>query len=84
VQQFNLVDYGIAFAGVDLPDDRAEAAPVVQDIIDRRGLYIRHLKVDVLPDLPQKQFQRIFVPLSLSSSKCTIPHCRTSSSISSA
>lgn len=63
VQQFNLVDFGIAFDGVELPEDRAEAAPLVQEIIDSRGLYIRHLKIDVLPNLPQKQFQRVFVPL---------------------
>lgn len=63
VQQFNLMDFGTAFDAIDLPDDRTEAAPIVQDIIDRKGLYIRHLKADVLPDLPQKQFQRIFVPL---------------------
>lgn len=63
VQQFSLVDFGLAFDGVKMPKDRVEAAPVVQSAIDMRGLYIRHLKADVLPDLPQKRFQRIFVPL---------------------
>ncbi len=63
VQQFNLVDFGLAFDRVDLPVERAEAAPIVQSVIDTRGLYVRHLKTDVLPDLPQKRFQRVYVPL---------------------
>lgn len=64
VQQFSLVDFGLAFEGVEVPTDRAEAAPVVQSVIDQRGLYTRHLKAEVLPDLPAKSFQRIFVPLA--------------------
>ncbi|ESY43050.1 hypothetical protein X747_11045 [Mesorhizobium sp. LNJC384A00] len=64
VQQFSLVDFGLAFDGVEVPTDRAEAAPVVQSVIDKRGLYTRHLKAEVLPDLPAKSFQRIFVPLA--------------------
>jgi SNF2 family DNA or RNA helicase len=63
VQQFTLVDYGHAFAGVDIPKDRAAAVPIVQTAIESRGLYVRHLKAQVLPDLPQKRFQRVFVPL---------------------
>ncbi|MEP9358754.1 DEAD/DEAH box helicase [Sphingomonas sp. KR3-1] len=64
VQQFSLVDFGLAFDGVDVPQDRTEAAPVVQEVIEKRGLFIRHLKAQVLPDLPSKSFQRIFVPLA--------------------
>ncbi|ESY91595.1 DEAD/DEAH box helicase [Mesorhizobium sp. LNHC209A00] len=64
VQQFSLVDFGLAFEGLEVPTDRAEAAPVVQSVIDKRGLYTRHLKAEVLPDLPAKSFQRIFVPLA--------------------
>lgn len=63
VQQFNFADFGIAFEGVDLPEDRGEAAAVVQQVIEERGLYIRHLKRDVLPDLPAKRFQRVVVPM---------------------
>ncbi len=62
VQQFSLVDFGLAFEGVELPVDRSEAAPVVQEVLDKRGLFIRHLKADVM-DLPQKRFQRVYVPL---------------------
>ena len=61
VQQFNIVDFGLAFDGQDLPEDREVAAPVVQGIIEERGLFVRHLKADVLPDLPVKQFHRIYI-----------------------
>lgn len=64
VQQFSLVDFGLAFEGADLPADRKQAAPVVQSIIDTRGLYIRHLKAQVLPGLPSKKFHKVFVPLA--------------------
>jgi len=64
VQQFNLVDFGMAFEGVEVPKDREEAAPVVQKVIETRGLFVRHLKSDVLPDLPAKSFQRVFVPMA--------------------
>ena len=64
VQQFSLVDFGYCFAGVDLPPDRAMAAPVVQSAIEERGLFLRHLKTDVLPDLPAKRFQRILISMA--------------------
>ena len=64
VQQFNLVDFGYCFAGVDLPTERELVAPVVQAAIEERGLFLRHLKSDVLPDLPVKRFQRVLVPMA--------------------
>src|SRR5262249_13467776 len=64
VQQFNLVDFGITFDDVEIPEDREEAFPVVQRVIESRGLYVRHLKTEVLPDLPQKRFQRVHVPFA--------------------
>ncbi len=63
VQQFSLVDFGFCFRGIDLPVDRELAAPIVQSAIEERGLYLRHLKRDVLPDLPVKRFQRVIVPM---------------------
>ena len=63
IQQFNIVDFGITFDGVNIPDDHAEALPIVQQAIEKRGLFIRHLKTDVLPDLPVKSFNRVFVAL---------------------
>lgn len=63
IQQFNIVDFGISFDGVSIANDRAEALPVVQQAIEQRGLFVRHLKTDVLPELPVKSFNRVFVPL---------------------
>lgn len=63
VQQFNFADFGYAFDGTQLPEDRDEALPVVQQIVDSRGLYIRNLKLNVLPELPGKAFSRISVPM---------------------
>lgn len=63
IQQFNLVDFGLTFAEVDVPDDRDAARPVIQRLINERGLYVRHQKKVVLPDLPSKTFNRVYVPL---------------------
>ena len=64
VQQFSLVDFGYCFRDVNLPAERDLAIPVIQSAIEERGLYLRHLKRDVLPDLPMKRFQRVIVPLA--------------------
>jgi len=63
VEQFNIVDFGVAFRGVELPESKEEALPVIQNIIEEKGIYLRHLKKDVLPDLPVKRFQKIFVEM---------------------
>ncbi|MCZ8391588.1 DEAD/DEAH box helicase [Achromobacter xylosoxidans] len=63
VQQFNFADFGLAFENVEVPDDRSQALPVVQNVINDRGLYIRNLKIDVLPDLPAKAFEHLLVDL---------------------
>lgn len=64
VQQFSFVDFGYCFEGVRLPKERGLATPVVQAAIEQRGLFVRHLKADVLPDLPVKRFQRVVVPMA--------------------
>jgi SNF2 family DNA or RNA helicase len=53
----------MTFAGVTVPDDREAARQTVQQAIEERGSYIRHLKVEVLPKLPAKSFNRILLPL---------------------
>lgn len=63
VEQFNLVDFGLTFAGVSIPDEREEALPVVRKVIKNRGLVVRNLKTDVLPNLPKRSFHRCYVPL---------------------
>lgn len=64
VQQVNLADFGLAFNGIVVPDDRDEAKEVVQRVIETRCLYVRHVKSQVLPELPAKRFSRLFVPLA--------------------
>jgi SNF2 family DNA or RNA helicase len=63
VQQFNIVDFGMTFDGVSIPDNSQDAAAVVQAAVAQRGLAIRHLKRDVLPELPGKSFETVLVPL---------------------
>ena len=64
VEQFNLVDFGLTFEGSSIPVDRHEAIPIVRRIVEERGLYIRHLKSEVLPDLPARAFHRLFVAMT--------------------
>lgn len=64
IAQVNMVDFGQTFADVAVPKDRAEAVPVVRRALDSRAIYLRNLKVDVLPDLPERTFTRLMVPLS--------------------
>ena len=63
IQQFNLVDFGFTFEGMEIPEDRGAAAPVVQRAINDRGMVVRHLKAAVLPDLPEKKFHRVYVQM---------------------
>lgn len=64
ISQVNMVDFGQAFAGVSVPKDRAQALPIVRDVLDARAIYLRNLKSDVLPDLPGRTFTRVMVPLA--------------------
>ncbi len=64
IQQFNIVDYGLTFDGLDIPDDRESAHPIIQNAIENSGIYIRHMKSQVMPDLPSKRFNRILVSLN--------------------
>lgn len=64
VEQFNLVDMGVTFNSVEIPDNRKKAIPVVRQAINEYGIYIRHLKQDVLSDLPSKRFNTVLVPLA--------------------
>ena len=63
VEQFNLVDFGLTFEGVNVPKDRREALPLVRAAIEDRGLLVRNLKKDVLPNLPQRRVHRHYTSL---------------------
>lgn len=64
VAQVNLVDFGLTFEGVVLPDDRGAAVSVVRDALDAEPVHRRNLKADVLPDLPGRAFTRVPVALA--------------------
>ena len=63
VQQFDLVDFGMTFSEVIIPEDRQLARPVIQRAIEERGLYVRHLKSAVIPALPGKNFNSVLLEL---------------------
>jgi SNF2 family DNA or RNA helicase len=63
VQQFNIVDYGITFNNLEIPKDRDSAQHIVQEAIESKGVFVRHLKSDVLPSLPSKSFNRVLVKM---------------------
>jgi SNF2 family DNA or RNA helicase len=64
IEQFNLVDFGVTFDGVDVPEDREAARTVVQAAMEARGCFVRHLKQEVLPGLPARRFHRVLVPMA--------------------
>jgi SNF2 family DNA or RNA helicase len=64
VGQFALADLGMAFAGVELPEDREEAAMAAAEILSGRGAWLRSLKGDVLPDLPGKSFEVVHLEMA--------------------
>jgi len=63
IEQFNIVDFGITFSGVSIPKEKQEAAALIKWVIEERGPFVRHLKADVLPDLPVKNFQKVLLPM---------------------
>lgn len=62
IEQFNIVDFGITFDGVAIPSDREAARLMIRAAMEARGLYVRNLKRDVMPDLPAKRFTRVTLP----------------------
>ncbi len=64
VGQFDLADLGMTFGDVTLPEERAQAAPVVTAVLAERGAWLRSLKRDVLPDLPAKSFDVVHLDMA--------------------
>lgn len=63
IEQFNIVDCGVVFGGITIPEDKAKAHEIVQHRVENHGLYVRSLKAQVLPDLPAKRFSSVLVRL---------------------
>ncbi|MBS1801227.1 MAG: DEAD/DEAH box helicase [Acidobacteria bacterium] len=64
IHQFDIADAGVTFDGVALPEDTSELRRVVKRTIENKGVYLRRLKVEILPNLPSKSFHRVQVPLA--------------------
>jgi SNF2 family DNA or RNA helicase len=56
VHQFNLADGGVAFAGYKPTGDPTLDGPAIESIIERRGVFIRRLKEEILAFVPTKKF----------------------------
>jgi SNF2 family DNA or RNA helicase len=63
VEQVSLVDFGSTFGAVKIPPDRTSARPIIRQVLQDSGAYIRNLKAEVLPWLPKKRFHRVTVPM---------------------
>ena len=59
VEQFNIVDFGCTFDGIDVPDDREQARPVVSNALEGKSAYLRNLKAEVMPHLPERSASRL-------------------------
>lgn len=64
INQFDIADDGYTFAGFVLPKDEKERAQRISERIDERGTYVRRLKEEVLPFLPEKRFNLVLVTMS--------------------
>ncbi len=64
IAQVDLVDFGMTFEGVGPQADPDQDRAVVADALQRRGLFSRNLKPQVLPDLPGRRFTEVRVPFA--------------------
>ncbi len=63
IHQFDVADGGVTFSSVTIPKDPELVKSIIKGVVESRGLYLRRLKQDVLPDIPPKSFERIVVPM---------------------
>lgn len=64
IAQFDLVDYGYTFHGLNVNEDRSIAATQVRARLQERGLFVRNLKQAVLRNLPGRTFTEVEVELA--------------------
>jgi SNF2 family DNA or RNA helicase len=63
VHQFDIADAGVTFASVELPKESVALRETIQSTVEARGLYLRRLKQDVLPNLPPKSFETLSIDM---------------------
>lgn len=61
VTQVDLVDFGLTFDGLAFRNDREHDRGLIREALDRRALFTRNLKRDVMPTLPDRQFSEVGV-----------------------
>jgi len=64
VNQVNVTDIGATFSGVRIPKDDEQAKEVIKDALGQSAIYLRRLKEEVLPDIPNKNIKKTIVELS--------------------
>ena len=62
VNQIDIADGGVAFAGRSISKDSEEAMSEITQALEQT-IYLRRLKEDVFPNLPVKEFERVLVDL---------------------
>lgn len=77
IHQFDIADGGVTFDGVALPEDPDELRKVVKRTVENRGVYLRRLKVEILPGLPSKSFHRVQIPLGQAQSELYRNHLKS-------
>jgi SNF2 family DNA or RNA helicase len=64
VHQFDVADDGYAFGGYKDRKDSKKNRAEIEQIMSDRGCYIRRLKNEILPDLPDKLFEVVSVTMT--------------------
>jgi SNF2 family DNA or RNA helicase len=64
IHQFDVADDGYTFSGFSATGDPMKDRVPIEQTIENRGIFLRRLKVNVLPNLPAKRFQIIPVKLT--------------------
>jgi len=64
IHQFDIADSGYTFAGFTPPKSLEESKEAITERMEDRGAYVRRLKEEALPNLPEKNFHVVFVVLS--------------------
>ena len=65
VNQVDIADGGVAFSGRTIPREAEAAYAEVVDAL-QDAIYLRRLKEDVLPEIPPKQIEKVYIELTKS------------------
>ena len=75
IHQFDIADNGLTFEGFRVPEDSVAAKAAIARNIEERGVFLRRLKEDALPDLPAKSFEVLTVAM-IGKQKALYEQCR--------